>query len=55
MRGAPTGRAILAPNADAVSSYSRAGYGPLGILLSKEVAAGGGTRRAVPQGGAGAS
>jgi hypothetical protein len=32
----------LAPNADAVSFYSRAGYGPHGILLSKEVAAGGG-------------
>jgi GNAT superfamily N-acetyltransferase len=30
---------ILAPNADAVSFYSRAGFGPHGVILSKELTA----------------
>jgi GNAT superfamily N-acetyltransferase len=30
---------ILAPNTDAVSFYARAGFGPHGVILSKELAA----------------
>jgi len=30
---------ILAPNTDAVSFYSRAGFGPHGVILSKELTA----------------
>jgi len=32
---------ILAPNAEAVSFYSRAGFGPHGLILSKELTADG--------------
>jgi GNAT superfamily N-acetyltransferase len=31
---------VLAPNTGAVSFYSRAGFGPHGVILSKELAAG---------------